>query len=346
MRTAIRLVFLALLAFACLAARQKTGAQETTVSVKRIWDRADHNAFTDLIRFKGRLYCTFREGSAHVHGLDGKIRVIVSNDGENWQSVALLAEDQVDLRDPKLSKTPDGRLMVSMGGSFYRDKKLLKREPRVSFSNKEGSAFSSPAPIVLAKDIRTNYDWLWRVTWHEGVGYGVVYQTVEPEWQVRLVSTRDGTHYDHVATLGVKGKPGETTLRFMPDGRMVALMRREGDDRSGFFGTSAPPYESWSWSRLKIRLGGPNFVCLADGRFLAGTRGGYENRNYCTSLFWLTTGGDVVPILTLPSGGDTSYPGFVLDDDKLLVSYYSSHEDKTAIYLATIRLDTLLDRAQ
>jgi hypothetical protein len=129
----------------------------------------------------------------------------------------------------------------------------------------------------------------------------------------------------------------------MPDGGMAALMRREGDDRSGFFGTSAPPYRDWSWSRLKIRLGGPNFVCLPDGRFLAGTRGGHENRNYYTSLVWLTTDGDVVPILTLPSGGDTSYPGFVLDDDKLLVSYYSSHEDKTAIYLATIRLDALLD---
>jgi len=341
MRTAIRLVFLALLAFASLAA-----AQEAVVSIERIWDQADHNAFTDLIRFKGRLYCTFREGSAHVHGLDGKIRIIVSNDGQNWESVALLAEDKVDLRDPKLSETPDGRLMVSMGGSFYRDKKLLKREPRVSFSDREGNAFSSPAPVILHGDIRTSYDWLWRVTWHEGVGYGVVYQTVEPEWQVQLVSTKDGLHYDHVATLGVKGKPGETTLRFMPDGRMVALMRREGDDRSGFFGISAPPYTDWSWSSLKIRLGGPNFICLPDGRFLAGTRAGHENRNYHTSLVWLTLEGDVVPILRLPSSGDTSYPGLVLDDDKLLVSYYSSHENKTAIYLATIRPDALTNRGR
>lgn len=343
MRTAINLAVSAFLAFASPAAEQEAGAQEANVSVERIWDRAGHNAFTDLIRFKGKLYCTFREGSAHVHGLDGKIRVIASNDGQNWESVALLAEDEVDLRDPKLSETPDGRLMVSMGGSFYRDEELLKREPRVSFSDEEGNVFSSPAPVLLDKDIRTGYDWLWRVTWHDDVGYGVVYQTVEPEWKVQLVSTKDGTHYDHVATLGVKGKPGETTLRFMPDGRMVALMRREGDDRSGFFGASAPPYKDWSWSSLKMRLGGPNFICLPDGRFLAGTRAGHENRKYYTSLVWLTLDGDVVPILKLPSGGDTSYPGLVLDDDKLLVSYYSSHEDKTAVYLATIRLDAFPD---
>ena len=32
------------------------------ISVERIWDRAQHNAFTDLARSHGRLYCTFREG--------------------------------------------------------------------------------------------------------------------------------------------------------------------------------------------------------------------------------------------------------------------------------------------
>jgi hypothetical protein len=40
----------------------------------------------------------------------------------------------------------------------------------------------------------------------------------------------------------------------------------------------------------------------------------------------------------LPSSGDTSYPGLVLEGDRLLVSYYSSHEERTAIYLAEIDL--------
>ena len=38
------------------------------------------------------------------------------------------------------------------------------------------------------------------------------------------------------------------------------------------------------------------------------------------------------PLLTLPSGGDTSYPGLVWHDGLLWVSYYSSHEGKAAIY--------------
>ncbi|MEJ7592590.1 MAG: hypothetical protein WKF77_13640 [Planctomycetaceae bacterium] len=42
--------------------------------------------------------------------------------------------------------------------------------------------------------------------------------------------------------------------------------------------------------------------------------------------------------LELPSGGDTSYAGMVLHDGLLWVSYYSSHEEKTCIYLAKVKL--------
>src|SRR5205085_7380324 len=44
------------------------------------------------------------------------------------------------------------------------------------------------------------------------------------------------------------------------------------------------------------------------------------------------------PVLTLPSGGDTSYAGLVWHEGLLWVSYYSSHEGKASIYLAKVRL--------
>src|SRR5271168_2385224 len=74
----------------------------TLVSVEKIWDRGKHNAFTDLARWRGRWYCTFRESEAHVGG-DGKLRVLESADGRGWEPVALIAEEGIDLRDPKLS---------------------------------------------------------------------------------------------------------------------------------------------------------------------------------------------------------------------------------------------------
>ncbi len=49
--------------------------------------------------------------------------------------------------------------------------------------------------------------------------------------------------------------------------------------------------------------------------------------------------GTLKEILKLPSGGDTSYAGMVWYDDLLWISYYSSHEGKTSIYLAQVKLE-------
>lgn len=69
-----------------------------------------------------------------------------------------------------------------------------------------------------------------------------------------------------------------------------------------------------------------------DGWIIAGRK--YLADGVRTSLWWRGDDGAWETLATLPSGGDTSYPGLVIDDDRLLVSYYSSHEGKTAIHFA------------
>ena len=49
--------------------------------------------------------------------------------------------------------------------------------------------------------------------------------------------------------------------------------------------------------------------------------------------------GKMTKLLKLPSGGDTSYPGLVWHDNMLYVSYYSSHEGRTSIYLAKVKVE-------
>src|SRR5579863_6317118 len=93
-----------------LFCQRSTAAEPELVEVRKIWDRAPHNAFTDLLRFQDRWFCVFREGAAHVSP-DGALRVLASSDGEKWQSVALVASPTSDLRDAKISMTPDGQLM-------------------------------------------------------------------------------------------------------------------------------------------------------------------------------------------------------------------------------------------
>ena len=314
------------------------------VSVERIWDAGQHNAFTDLIRLRGKWYCTFREAEGHVGG-DGRLRVLTSDDGKAWRSAALLAEEGIDLRDPKLSVTPDGRLMIVTGGSVYAGTRRLQgRQPRVAFSA-DGTTWTAPQRVL------DEGDWLWRVTWHDGRAYGVSYHArpkptsddPKPDWPVTLVTSDDGVAWKPITRLYVQGHPNETTLRFLPDGEMIALMRREAGDRHGHIGTSRPPYREWTWHDCGHQLGGPNFILLPDGKFWAGTRfyrgeiNGEPVKGPRTALARMGRQ-SLTPILALPSGGDTSYPGLVWHDGLLWMSYYASHEGKTAIYLAKIRL--------
>src|SRR5438270_2788437 len=145
-----------------------SAAEPQLVSVVKIWDQGAHNAFTDLIRWRGKWYCTFREADAHVGG-DGKVRVLESADGKAWGPGSLIAEEGIDLRDPKLSITPDDRLMIVAGGSIYGGTKTLKgRRPRVAFS-KDGREWTAPRAVL------DEGEWLWRVTWHDRRAYGVSY---------------------------------------------------------------------------------------------------------------------------------------------------------------------------
>ena len=93
-----------------------------TVTVTKIWDQGVYQAFTDLIRFNGAFYCSFREGKNHVGAENnGKVRIIRSKDGKDWQSVALLEINGLDLRDPKLSVTPDKRIMITLAGAVFEN---------------------------------------------------------------------------------------------------------------------------------------------------------------------------------------------------------------------------------
>jgi hypothetical protein len=301
----------------------------TLVMVARIWDAGAHNAFTDLIRWHDRWFCTFRESDAHVGG-NGRIRVLTSADGDAWTPAALIAEAGIDLRDPKVSITPDDRLMIVAGGSVYEGTRYLGRQPRVLFSS-DGRSWSAPQRILAEGD------WLWRVTWHEGTAYGVTYRskTGDPtEWTATLVSSRDGRTFQEVASFAVPGRPNETTLRFMPDGEMVALVRREAGNRVAWVGRSRAPYTAWAWRETAHAVGGPNFIRLPDGELWATGRDSTGSPK--TVVARMTAAGGYEPLLTLPSGGDTSYAGMVWHDGLLWVSYYASHEGKSAIYLARV----------
>lgn len=318
-------------------------AQETPklIEVSRIWDAAPHNAFTDLIRFNDTWYCTFREGSAHIPGTDGKIRIIRSSDGKKWESAALLAEKTIDLRDPKISQMPDGRLMIVMGGSVYDgqeptpNRKRTGAWSRVSFSS-DGTTWSEPKKVEGVGE----GSWLWRVTWHKGSGYGAVYSVGGPGGKrtMSVWTTKDGVKYEKLCEPAPDTNLSEYTIRFLADDTMVILLRGEDKVRKAWVGTSKAPYNQWQWTPSDAWAGGPNFIVLASGKMVYGGRD-YKDKKAVT-MFGVMDSKSVTPLLTLPSGGDNSYPGFVeAKPGEVWMSYYSGHEGKTSIYLAKIRIE-------
>ncbi len=302
-------------------------SEPTLLSVKKIWDQAPHNAFTDLIDYKGKWYCVFREGEAHAGKSFGKIRLLASSDGETWESVHLFQQEGVDLRDPKLSITPKDQLMLLLGGTMF-DQNKITRNSQAAFSS-DGKNWT-PFTTVLPEN-----EWLWRVTWHEGKAYGVSYRVEKESWPASLFVSSNGVDYEKIKEFNIQGKPSETTLRFTKAGEMIALMRRGS---AALIGRSFPPYTEWSWNDTKIMFGGPDFLILPSGAMWAAGRIIEHDKQEKTALAKMDLH-SLTAVLELPSGGDdTGYPGMVYKDGILWISYYSSHESKSGIYLVKIRL--------
>lgn len=302
-------------------------ADPELIDVRRIWDQAPHNAFTDLVRFQQRWFCVFREGQGHVSP-DGALRVIVSSDGETWESAALITSPNSDLRDAKLTITPDGQLMLS-GAEAVHDTSKKTHQSLVWFSN-DGIHWTEK------QEIGDPDFWLWRTTWHRQQALSVGYACGE-ERSIRLYSSSDGRSFSTlVETLLTEGYPNETSILFDGD-RALCLLRRDEKSGTGLLGSANPPYTQWTWKDLGVQIGGPHMIQLPDGRFVAAVR--LYDAAVRTALCWIDPAtGTLTEFLSLPSGGDTSYAGLVWHNDILWVSYYSSHEQKTSIYLARVKI--------
>jgi hypothetical protein len=311
--------------------------QPTLVDVRKIWDEAPHNAFTDLLRFHDQWYCVFREGAKHV-APDGALRVLTSPDGDKWTSLARITSPKGDLRDAKITVTPDGRLMLSGAAAFLKDGDKRTHHQSMSWFSADAGKTWDEGHDVADADF-----WLWRVTWHKGTAYGVGYNGISADKAgadrfTRLFQSRDGIQFSPlVERLYGEGFPNEATIRFLADDTALILQRRDGKPNTGLLGIARPPYTDWTWKDLGLRIGGPNFIELPDGRLIAAVRL-HEPKVRC-SLCWLDPkAGTLTECLALPSGGDCSYAGLAWHQDLLWVSYYSSHEGKTSIYLAKVKL--------
>jgi hypothetical protein len=326
-------VLLIVLVFLSGVVAHAQGTCETfsIIDVNRIWDRAPHNAFTDLIRYGDLWYCAFREGEGHVSD-DGKLLVIRSADGQTWESVALMNWEEGDVRDAKLSVTASGQLMLN-GAVRFLDPVDGNNHQSVTWLS--GDGLNWDGPFACPSGLGT---WRWSATWHGQTGYSFGYSGKDKAGC--LYATRDGKTWEIIKDdifPEPESYPNETSLVFDDRGKAYCLLRRDRGSGTALLGISNLPYTDWEWKDLGVRIGGPKMIQLTDGRFIATVRL-YDGQVRTSLCLVDPVEGSLKECLALPSGGDTSYAGMVEYKGSIWISYYSTHEEKTAIYLARVRI--------
>lgn len=300
-----------------------------------IWQQAAHNAFTDLLYYRQQWWCAFREASSHTSA-DGVLRVLSSAEGRHWQARGLIALAGADLRDAKLSQTPQGELML-LGAAAYQAGPVSHQCLR--WLSQDGEHWGPPQSIAAANH------WLWRLTWQQDSAYGLAYGTGDQDGLHWYQCQSDGQFHSHRLTEFDGSYVNEHGLVFDDDGTAYCLLRRDlnpAEQSTGLLGVAKPPYQHWQWHDLGFRLGGPALIWGPGQRTLLAAYRRYQQPNkwlpQWTEVAELSLDGRLLRHLQLPSGGDCSYPGLALQGEQLKVIYYSSHEQDTRIYQADIQL--------
>jgi len=305
-----------------------------------------HNAFTDLIRWKDAYYICFRQGEHHL-SMDGVIRVMRSDDMQTWEPCGTIRTHGDD-RDPHFAATDD-RLFVFFGvwdlqfgaGTALPDRGKVRSHAAFT---EDGETWSKVSGLFEPAW------WLWRVRHHDGVFYSLAYTAVRPPPSARetlLLQSADGLKWDRVSRVTNERMCGEADMRFNDDGSMWIISRTgdEAGDAARF--DSDPTRMKWTRRDMGTLIHAPAIANWHDRLFVAGR--GRTDGEYNTQL-WEIDDAAVAPLITLPSGGDTSYPGLLTDPDAdpngpptFFITWYSQHETKdryeSNIYAARVTVE-------
>ncbi|NCN44180.1 MAG: hypothetical protein CO158_04400 [Piscirickettsiaceae bacterium CG_4_9_14_3_um_filter_43_564] len=299
-------------------------------SVKCLWDKGAHNAFTDLIEVDGIWYCAFRQAQHHM-SFDGKIVILCAKNDQAWQKFAEICWAGGDCRDPKFVLTPQGKLMLMAG---VRWAVPISADSALFSVTWQLEALSHP--FVSESDQGT---WRWSGSANQTQIFSIGY--AGKDLQGCLYTSDDGRHWQaHLKPFFPEAAcfSNESSLVFSEDGTGYCLLRRDGEDCPGALGESSPPYQDWQWQNLSLGIGGPKMIHLSTGELVAAFRVFEEKQPKVVVYEICPSSAELSYLLTLPSKGDCSYPGLVEKDGQIWVSYYSSHQGKSAIYLAKLNI--------
>jgi hypothetical protein len=257
--------------------------------------------------------------------------------GKTWEEVTTFNPPGEDIRDPKFAIIGERLFLYALKNTSFI------AEPYISvYSTSEDGTDWTSFETVPGLD-----GWLfWRPKSQDGVTFYNAAYWWEHGKSVLLKST-DGINWEIVSTINEGERNDETEIEFMPDGRLLATGRLEYDEKmdaifgdtrgSTLIAVSESPYIAWTelTQRLVTRLDGPylftyNERIYAAARFQPdlGRSGPLTDQGSAlarkrTALYEVREDG-LAYLTDLPSNGDTSYVGLVMDGDMAYLTYYTS----------------------
>ncbi len=289
-----------------------------------------HNSNTDLIYWQDAFYLIHATSPWHFASERSRLIVWRSTDAVHWERLAELGVEGQDIRDPHFAVVGDRLFLYALKNTAFT------AEPygtvlSVSEDGRHWTPFQDLEP----------QGWLfWQPKTADGQTWYAPAYWREHGRSILLRST-DGERWTEVGLIHEGDRNDETAIEFLPDGRLLCTARLEGSDSilgdpraATLIGTAPPPYTDWSTTRSYVtRLDGPALFSYrgrvyAVGRYQPGPRGpltrlGSIFSRKRTALFLVREDG-LVWLTDLPSAGDTSYAGAVVQGDTLYVSYYTS----------------------
>ncbi len=340
--------------FCWMAASGLVGAADVphvrVTNIRRVFHNGEHNAFTDLVRFKDRFYLTFRScPDGHAVHPTASVIILASDDAQTWQTVHRFRVEERDTRDPHFLVFR-GKLFVYTGTWYSGASTIPPAEYDLNLHlgyaawSEDGATWHSP---VMLEGTFGHY--VWRASTfgdkaylcgRRKLGFDVTPRGEGRKVESLMLESEDGLVWRKRAVFQeIEGD--ETASLFEADGSVVAIGRRGGGNAQLL--RSTPPYTNWVRKDLDRYIGGPLLARWGD-RYVVGGRKSIGQQGPKTSMYWLVDD-RLHEFAELPSGGDTSYPGFVaLSPTSAIMSWYSSHEKDadgrtiTAIYMADLQI--------
>jgi len=344
-----------LVAITPAATHAKDVAEPPRVAVKdvrQVFDNGEHNAFTDLIRWKDGFWLAFRSNSnGHPINSDSAIIVLSSSDTKIWKEAYRFSLPDRDTRGPHFLIFNEQLFLFAAGiqldeGASLEDHWKSEKNFGCTVSTKDGEHWSKVKPLT-----GTNGYFIWGAATYGKKAYLSGRRSrqlpatdekgkSEQVGETALFDSTDGLEWK-ITSVYHQDRGDETSFLFEENGDFIAVTRRGGPYTARLLRAKSP-YQEWEHKDLPFFIGGPLLKKWGE-RYIVGGRRNSKNGKK-TGLWWLVDE-KLKSMAILPSGGDNSYPGFAaIDDTHGIISWYSSHEkDKdgkiiTAIYLADLEI--------